>query len=86
MLLALAAGAPARVGGVEGGSCAMYGLCRAPGGDAFTPRSVNCANAPGAVTPPVPAFNLTACPEFQAAACCSEEQVRLRAPRGGVLL
>ena len=74
-LLALATPA----GGVEG-SCALYGVCRPPGGDAFTPRSVNCANVPAAVAPVAPAFALTACPEFQAAACCDETQARRCAP------
>jgi len=79
-LAALAACAPSRALAGEP-YCALYGLCRPPGGDAFTPRSVNCANAPGAVPPATPDFNLTACPEYQGAACCSEAQVR--AARGG---
>lgn len=73
-LAVLAAAQGSALGGEP--SCALYGLCRPPGGDAFTPRSVNCANAPGAVAPATPAFNLTACPEYQGAACCNEAQVR----------
>jgi hypothetical protein len=77
-LLALLAPLAPRAAAAVEGSCALYGVCRAPGGDAFTARSVNCANAPGAVAPPAPDFNLTACPEYQAAACCDETQARRR--------
>ena len=62
-------------------TCALYGVCRPPGGDAFTPRSVNCANALGAVPPRMPLFNLSVCPEYQSSACCDETQVRKREAR-----
>ena len=80
LLAALAACAPSRAAAAAP-YCALYGTCRPAGGDAFTPRSVNCANAPGAVPPATPDFNLTACPEYQGAACCNEAQVRRRRAR-----
>lgn len=55
------------------GDCAMLGVCRPPGGDAFTARSVNCASPPG--TPPVaPSFELSTCPEYGSSACCDATQ------------
>jgi hypothetical protein len=77
---ALAACSPCRAAAAAP-YCALYGTCRPAGGDAFTPRSVNCANAPGAVPPATPDFNLTACPEYQGAACCNEAQARRRRAR-----
>lgn len=57
------------------GDCALLGACRPPGGDAFSPRSVNCAS-PARTAPlsPPPGGPPAACPEYGTSACCDAAQ------------